>query len=486
MQLVATRTLTSRLAAPVLTATPAGATSIQLTWTPPPTTGQSVIAGVRVYGSTSASGPFSQIASSGTSILRTGLTTGTPYYYYAEYYDQYQTGLPCSTVSAIPIASGTTIKWNPGNYIFVTPSTWTSLQSILDQIATFQTNPNIEGVQLAMTMAALEGPAKGQYSTGIANVLTILTRLQQYNKKLILLVKDAGYGGVRGGNPSETSEAWFAPQYLMSDPAYGNSGPPYGIAYSGPGVAWSGNLVTAIRLWDPVVNDRMIALYQAYASAFDGNPYFEMMGGGETSLGVVGFGYSTTGHYTQLKRLLTAADTAFAHTQIRLPANFVTGSSVPIMLDLINHCASLRKCAVGGPDPELTLPLTTTTVTVSPNTPTTVVAGTGTTRTIMANELFRGNTIVTATDGNNYWKPGGGNDLRGRIAWVGETQNFGLDDRVLTNPVSLLLDYHRNVMHSSYIVTIKASRFDEVQAAINANPNVYSTAFPTDYDGIAA
>jgi hypothetical protein len=449
MQIVATRTLTTRLAAPVLTATAAGATQIQLAWSPPTPTGQSAIAGVRVYGSTSASGPFSLISSTGTSFLRTGLTTGATYYHYAEYYDQFQTGIPSNIVSAIPVAAGGTIKWNPGQYIFVTPSTWAGLQSILDQIATFQTNPNIEGIQLAMTMAALEGPAKGQYSTGIANVGTILTRLQQYNKKLILLVKDAAYGAVRSGNPSETSESWFAPQYLMSDPAYGNSGPPYGIAYSGPGVAWSGNLVTAIRTWDPVVNDRMIALYQAYASAFDNNPYFEMIGGGETSIGVIGFGYNATAHYTQLKRLLSAADTAWAHTQLRLSANYISGTDA-VLLDLIDHCVSLRKCGIGGPDPELPLP--------------------DFTRTISANRLFCN-------------RAGTGVDYRGKIAWIGETQQFGLDTRIITTPVSLLFDYHRNIMHANYIVTVKATRFDEVTAAINANPSVY-TSFPTAYAGV--
>jgi hypothetical protein len=74
----------------------------------------------------------------------------------------------------------------------------------------------------------------------------------------------------------------------------------------------------------------------------------------------------------------------------------------PAMRDLIAHCASLGNCTVGGPDPELPLPLPPP-------------ESTDDKRYIQANQIYRG----LRCDGCTIA------DWRGDLAWLGEVQALG-------------------------------------------------------------
>lgn len=75
---------------------------------------------------------------------------------------------------------------------------------------------------------------------------------------------------------------------------------------------------------------------------------------------------------------------------------------------------------IGGADPELPLP--------------------DITRTIAANRVFRG--------------LDGGEDLRGKVPWIGEVQYFGLGTRYTETP-SEIFDYYYNVMRANYMIWIR-------------------------------
>jgi hypothetical protein len=115
MLITGVRTLTTAPAAPALSSSVSGSTA-SLSWTPPTLTGQSVIAGYRVYKASAIGGPYVQVG--GT--LPAGQTSVTdslsaPSFYQVEAFDQFVTGNRSQGVQCIP-ASTTRRKWNPGHY----------------------------------------------------------------------------------------------------------------------------------------------------------------------------------------------------------------------------------------------------------------------------------------------------------------------------------------------------------------------------------
>jgi hypothetical protein len=447
-------------------------------------------------------GPYTiltQFDHTALTVDRTGLASGQKgcYEVAAANADESVTG-PWSAASESTTCATTTtvagaIKWHPGQYVWITQSTLSSanLTTIQGQITDTCSNSNIKGYQIIVTWASLEGTTLGDYSAGFSAIDTLVNKVTSCNKRLMVGIKVAAYGGARNYTPSSCSDAnftWVIPRYVLCDSQYGNASAPYGVAYSGSGVAWSGGLVTVGMIWTQSVMDRLIALSAAYSAhvvtgtsyTLDTHPNFEMLGADETAISVPSgsFSYSHSALVAQLKRRLAADATAWPHTQIRLPANF-TGSD-SMMIELFNACIATKNCSVGGPDPELSLPLTTEVVKVG-GVNTTVIAATGTRRTIQANELWRGNVSVTDDSGNARWKVGGGTDFRGQTHWISEVQNLGLNDRVLTTPVSGLQDEATNAMRAAYMIWLRGGRWTEVLAQINADSTLYTTTCPTNF-----
>ena len=133
--------------------------------------------------------------------------------------------------------------------------------------------------------------------------------------------------------------------------------------------------------------DRLIALSEALAKRYDKHPLFEMVGFNETTFSFPNSGFTLPAYHEQLQRWFEASSKAWKHTQLRLNANF--GGSDANMRTLIERTTKWGDVAVGGPDPEIA------------------------TRTVQANGVFRG-------------ERGGGKDLRGVLAWVGEQAGMGL------------------------------------------------------------
>jgi hypothetical protein len=333
--------------------------------------------------------------------------------------------------------AATAVKYRPGHYVWPDGFYWSADKQIndfraIDEIAA---NPYVKGIKIDFNWAYFEKTA-GDYSGGFAIVDAYLDKLSKApaEKNLILHVTERSFG-----NPTTN----VYPSYVI------NNG---WVAVRPEGESWSGGLVSAARMWQPEVMDRLIAMSRAYAARYDAHPRLAMYGLNETALGVQGSGYSNSAYYAQLKRWFTASKTAWTRTPVRLSANYA-GSDTD-MLSLFSQATTAvvnGGAAVGGPDPELPLP--------------------DVTRTIQANRLFRGE--------------GGGTDLRGVVPWVGEVQAMGLGVKYTETPAEIF-DYEFTTMHANYMIWMRntwtggdAQKWPAILAYINSIQGRIHTAPPT-------
>lgn len=366
---------------------------------------------------------------------------------------------PTPAPAPVPSASGAPVKWHPGTYMWVggIPGPGAT-QSVVDSIGSICSNANITGVQLAPYWAFLEGDNAGDYSAGFAAVDTILAKARSCNKRVMVQISERVFN-TPAADPTVGYLVATYPAYLLTS-AYGvccgvldatGTELQFGGVITGRGNgAFSGEIAIA-RLSDAAVMDRLIALSNAYAARYDGNPYFEMLSIGESAVPSWP-GLSLPAMYDQIKRFYTAVATAWPHTMGRMVLNYT--NSDPSMKDLIDACLSLSNCVVGGPDPEL--------------------PATGNiTRTIQANEIFRGAECSGCTP----------RDYRGVMAWVGEQQYLGLEDAWNQAP-SAIAAYQKNTMRDSYMIWVGFSpRLSDILTQINADNSVAITACPKNFAG---
>lgn len=392
MQLVATRTLTSRLSAPALSATPVSTSQINLSWTAPTPTGQSAIAGRRLYRATSPSGPWSEIASSGTSASASGLAASTPYYFYLEYYDQYQTGLPSSIVSATTHSPTSQKKWPPSWGVLLDNFADNATIRALHLNATFNqsqntghiietaTMPNVGFVKLLCYWGTLDvGETLASAAYDFSLIDQYLTRCAAAGKMLLLSIFPITFNNV---DATAANGGRFFPRYISNNPTT------YGITkLTVPGYM--------ARTWRPAVNQRLIALHQRIAELYDDHPNFFGVQTEETSINVAdgtdGFTYAL---YTDaLKAQFDSMSAAFVRSQVRCSTNYFNGGDAAGQ-DIIAYAAA-RGIGCGGPD-------------VLPN------------EVIAANRIFNGFTGGIDYRGPGPYGPGSGG--ANKTPWYSEIQ----------------------------------------------------------------
>jgi hypothetical protein len=321
----------------------------------------------------------------------------------------------CSTQVATtpPSAVAGGIKWHPGHYVWLDPhSTLAAQLAAMDSLSGETT---VQGFQLLINWASLEGNTAGDYSQGFALIDTYLAKLASLKvpKRLILGVNERSFGNpLAAGTDCADATTGLLPAYLAS----ASDG---GCAIAAPGAA--GSLAVTARFWESNIMDRLIALSQAYGQRYDTNPLFEIfMGNGETSVAApAGSGFSNAAYDVQLKRWFDASESAWPHTQLRLAANY--GGSNAQMLDIMTYASANGGVIIGGPDPELPLP--------------------NITRTVQANQIFRA-------------AVGGGPDFRGVVPWLGEVQGMGLGTKFTQTPADIF-NYQSNTMHASYMIWLR-------------------------------
>jgi hypothetical protein len=320
----------------------------------------------------------------------------------------------CSTsLVATPTSGAPGIKWHPGHYVWLDPHTTQAAQ--FSAINSLSGETTVQGFQLLVNWASLEGSTPGDYSQGFALIDAFLAKLAslQVPKRLILGVNERSFGTPpAAGTDCADAASGLLPSYLAS---FSDGG----CAIAAPGAA--GSLAVTARFWESNVMDRLIALSQAYAQRYDTNPLLEMfMGNGETSVAApAGSNFDAPTYYIQLKRWFDASEKAWPHTQLRLAANY--GGSNAQMLDLMTYATANGGVIIGGPDPELPLP--------------------NITRTIQTNQIFRA-------------AVGGGPDFRTSVPWVGEVQSMGLGVKYTQTP-SDIFTYESNTMHASYMIWMR-------------------------------
>lgn len=259
--------------------------------------------------------------------------------------------LAADTSCSVTVASSGSIKWNPGFYVYYSPSKYprTNYTNIaptpLAQMLTFMDeikDEPIKGIQVIAYWGEYEGGTAGDYSGGFSWVDALLAKAVTNGQHLLLGVQPVHYGNY----PSNWTFAF--PAYIVA-PANGgtDAAGTYGITpqnINGTGLQ--------TRIWQKATMDRLIALSQAYGARYNSHANFEMFATGETSVNItVGTnGYSFAAFDAQLKRQMTADRAAWPNTAIRLNANYYFSSTNNVEVISLVDYARNEKIAVGGPD----------------------------------------------------------------------------------------------------------------------------------------
>ena len=244
MQITAVRTLTTALAAPALSSSVAGSTAT-LTWVPPAPTGQSIIAGYRVYRSSSLNGTYTQVGGSlpANQLSLTDSLPGTQFYK-VEAFDQFVTGGRSAGVQCNPV-SGTRRKWTPGHYgasggtadasdnTSTTNGAATPGSRFYPEIDDMLSDPWIVGYAQFCHWGTFEWQGLGVYDWRMLDA--IFNRCKSKGKQYVLRLVPMTFSG---GTLKPGSNV--IPPYIQNDPQYGPSPIAGSYGWWGPvGPNWS-------------------------------------------------------------------------------------------------------------------------------------------------------------------------------------------------------------------------------------------------------
>lgn len=235
------------------------------------------------------------------------------------------------TYSAI---QGTDFKFTPGHYLmFDVGSGGGTAAEKQTLMGTFASETNLVGFFLKERWKNLEGNTQGDYSAGDALIDSYLDALPA-GKVFVLGVRDQLFGG---SVPSDGHG--LLPTYL--------DGIDDGPALWPGGDPWSGTLIIQAKLYEQATMDRYIALFTHYIDRYKDDPRFEMMLTGETAMGVVGQGYSSTKLLTQYLRFAQTVRGLFDGQPVGISTNYL-GSLTSIQV-LMEACGAYL-IDTGGPD----------------------------------------------------------------------------------------------------------------------------------------
>ena len=170
------------------------------------------------------------------------------------------------------------VKWHPGHYVTLAPFGNDGpdyFDKVLAEIAQY---PAMRGVQKRYLWSSLE-KQEGQYDFG--EIEADLARLSNHRKRLVILLQTKSF---RANAPA-------APAYLDADKYEGGS-----FAIDIPestAAAAKAQAGANLKLWNPLVRDRLAALLQALGNRFNKEPYLEAIALTETALGKPAEGLTT-------------------------------------------------------------------------------------------------------------------------------------------------------------------------------------------------
>lgn len=221
-------------------------------------------------------------------------------------------------------------KWNPGFYMQLLRNSQNLEQSTrFKQYDEIGSNEELIGVMVPWRWAQLEGDKQGDYSAGVAEVRKDIEKLKSLPipKRFIMKIIDFDYGGDR-------RESSYFPAYLRAA----------GLTYQGT------NGVGFCR-WNNTAAGSYIQMIEAYAKAFEDEPFFEaIIIYKETAPALGGSrpcGYSPAAYVAQTERVLNAAVAAFPNTNVVLAHNYFIDQAASSKL--VEFMAN-NSVAIGGPD----------------------------------------------------------------------------------------------------------------------------------------
>lgn len=230
-------------------------------------------------------------------------------------------------VAATPVVT-TPVKWHPGHYYTIMSygknTSWYLSQVYRELKAT----PALRGMQVRYRWSELES-AEGEYNfSAIAKRLSELTAI---NKRLIIVLETKSF---------EAGEE-IVPDYLKTSTYEGGV---FVFDNSHKDDQQGQN----IKLWNPLVRDRLSALIRALGQRFNSNPYFEGIGLSETAIGQSVTPLSSTQINDYYANLLSVQQQMRNHFPNTLTFQF-TNYPRPVLESFIDGLNEMG-AGLGGPD----------------------------------------------------------------------------------------------------------------------------------------
>lgn len=230
--------------------------------------------------------------------------------------------------STDPIPPSTTaVKWHPGHYFTLYSSNKDNPNYLARVYSDLKATPALRGAQIRYEWADLE-IAKGVYD--FTAIDARLAELAAIEKRLVIMIQTKSFG----------LDTALVPDYLKTSAYEGGM-----FTYASANKDQEGN---NIKLWNPMVRDRMIALIRALGKRYNSHPYFEGIGLTETAMGQPVTALTSAqvdGYYANLLSINKKMREHFPNTMTFQFTNYPR----PLLESFINGLKEIGT-ALGGPD----------------------------------------------------------------------------------------------------------------------------------------
>lgn len=159
----------------------------------------------------------------------------------------------------------TPVKWHPGHYYSLMDHGKNASWYLSMVYKELQRTPALRGVQIRYAWAELE-TSEGVYN--FSAIAKRLTELSAIDKRLIIMLETRTFDPLEELVPDYVKTAKYEGGVFLYD-----------------SVNQEGQQGSNIKLWNPLVRDRLTALIRALGNRFNSNAYFEGIGLTETAMG---------------------------------------------------------------------------------------------------------------------------------------------------------------------------------------------------------
>lgn len=239
--------------------------------------------------------------------------------------------VPWKTVDArdsIPPPITNSVKWHPGHYYALMGYVKNNPKQMAQVYKELEKTPAIRGLQIRYEWSELE-PVEGVYN--FAAIDQHLAELAKRKKRLIIMLQLKSF----------SPDSDFVPSYLKEGKyedgvfAFSTFGSKKPRGYN-------------IKLWNPLVHNRLIALVSALGNHFNSHPYFEGIGLTETAMGQLATALSSKEVDTYYSHLLSINQHMRKYFPNTMTFQF-TNYPRPILRSFISQLREMGT-GLGGPD----------------------------------------------------------------------------------------------------------------------------------------